>query len=131
MATNKHLTTIEEGLDFILSHFPNEEPKWPRKISTRTTGDRQILVNTSAEALARFKAANYLDCKINAYRRREDWAIKLLGQAPQNIFIDLDEHDFKSKRAFELAVHRTLKNFKEKIHNAFPTIIHSGNLYNP
>ena len=31
--------TIEEGFDFILSHF--EEPIWPRTISTRRTeGDK-------------------------------------------------------------------------------------------
>jgi len=30
--------TIEEGPEFILSHFPNEERMWPRKIFTKTDG---------------------------------------------------------------------------------------------
>ncbi len=40
--------TIEEGFDFILSHF--EEPIWPRTISTRRTRGGQILVNNKQES---------------------------------------------------------------------------------
>ena len=55
---------------------------FPRKISTKTTEGRQILVNDKQEALARFKQANYLDCRINAYTELDD--------TPNFIFIDLD-----------------------------------------
>jgi hypothetical protein len=53
------------GLDFILSHFRGSI--WPRTISTAATYGAQVLVYSKEEALARFKAANLLDCRINAY----------------------------------------------------------------
>jgi len=117
--------SVDQGLDFLLGH--SKEPVWPRKISSKTTKDRQVLVHTKDEALARFKQANYLDCKINAYRWREDWAIQLLSQAPENIFAEQDEQDFKLAKAFELAVRRTLRNFEKKLDGASPTVINSGN----
>jgi hypothetical protein len=55
--------TVEEGFDFILSHF--EAPIWPRTIFTPK--EKQVLVYDKEEALARFKKANLLDCRINAY----------------------------------------------------------------
>jgi hypothetical protein len=57
--------TIEQGLDFVLSHF--EEPIWPRTIFTPK--EKQVLVYDKEEALARFKQVKLLDCRINAYRR--------------------------------------------------------------
>jgi Primase X len=118
------VSDIEQGLDFLLGHF--KEPVWPRKISTHLTEGRQVLVDSKTETLAWFKRASQLDCKINAYRWREEWAIELLGQAPEIIFADLD---FKSSTAFETAVQMTVKNFREKLDGASPTIIHSGNGY--
>jgi hypothetical protein len=61
------LTNIawDDGLDFILSHL--EEPIWPRTVSSFTTQESQILVYNKDEALARFRQANLLDCRINAY----------------------------------------------------------------
>ena len=56
---------LRHGLEFILGHFASS--RFPRTISTRTTEGRQVLVNNKEEALARFKQANYLDCRINAY----------------------------------------------------------------
>lgn len=67
-------------LEFILNHFTALD--FPRTISTKTTEGRQKLVNDKEEALARFKQANYLDCRINAYTE--------LDEAPSFIFIDLD-----------------------------------------
>src|ERR1051325_5145006 len=65
----EHCQTIEnnlaDGLNFLLSHF--EVPLWPRTISTKLTEGRQISVYNKEEALARFKQANLLDCRINAY----------------------------------------------------------------
>ena len=55
---------------------------FPRKISTKTTEGRQILVDDKPQALARFKQANYLDCRISAYTELDD--------TPNFIFIDLD-----------------------------------------
>ena len=38
-----------------------ERTQWPRIISTKATGGTQVIVNSKEEALAHFKAANYLD----------------------------------------------------------------------
>jgi hypothetical protein len=51
------IPTIEEftkNLDFILSHFQGS-CLWPRRISTKTTDNRQILVYSKEEALARYR----------------------------------------------------------------------------
>ena len=55
---------------------------FPRKISTKTTEGRQILVDDKPQALARFKQANWLDCRISAYTELDD--------TPNFIFIDFD-----------------------------------------
>jgi hypothetical protein len=117
-------TDLESGLDFLLGHF--KEPIWPRKISTAVTEGKQVLASSKTDAISSFKRANLLDCRINAYRWREDWAIKLLGQPPEIIFVDEDERYFKSPRAFQISMRSTTRNFKEKLRGAFPTIIHSG-----
>jgi hypothetical protein len=56
--------SLESGLNFVLLHL--EEPIFPRRIATDATEGKQILVNNSEEALARFKQSNLLDCRISA-----------------------------------------------------------------
>ena len=73
---------VKTGLNFILIHFIAFA--FPRTISTKTTEGRQILVNNKVEALARFKQANYLDCRINAYSKHD------IKGDPNFIFIDID-----------------------------------------
>ncbi|NAL78053.1 DNA primase noncatalytic subunit PriX [Nitrososphaera sp. AFS] len=120
---------ISEGLIFILRHL--EEPHWPRTVSTKAQENAQTKVDTIEEALARYKSANFLDCKINAYPFREDWAYDLLGQAPYFIFIDLDLEHFPSMLALNRALNRTLKNIKAafKDDKLEPTVLWSGNGY--
>ena len=129
---------IEKGLDFILSHFQEFPYPWPRTISTQTTKGVQVLVNTSEEALARFKQANYLDCRISAYGPNGDenpYATqKFMGirtATPTNIIviIDIDKCNFKSERALGLALSATLKNIKNKLGVNTPTVIWSGRGY--
>ena len=94
--------TIEEGFDFILSHF--EEPIiWPRPISTHRTGGAQILVNSKQEALARYIAANLLDCRISAYPRYTEYYINRTGIAPSLLLVDIDKLQFETTELFELA----------------------------
>src|SRR5919199_1085075 len=115
---------IEEGLDFILGHF--KEPGFPRTISTKTTEGRQIVVYGREEALARFKAANYLDCKINAYPRFVEWK-GINRQTPNFIFIDLDQGRFK---LIDKVLDKTLKNICQKFNaEIHPTVIWSGHGY--
>jgi hypothetical protein len=85
------LSSVREGLDYILRHFDynnNDEPLFPRTISTKLTDGRQITVNSKEEALEYYKAANFLDCKINGYPKYKKGFTKI---TPSLIFIDLDQ----------------------------------------
>jgi hypothetical protein len=114
---------VEQGLDFILSHFMEG---FPRTISTKTTQGRQIVVYSKEEALAKFKASNYLDCTINAYPRFVEW--KGINRQPPNfIFIDLDQGRFK---LIDRVLDKTLKNICQRFNTAvYPTVIWSGHGY--
>ena len=72
----EHESSLIQGLEFILSHFT--EPLFPRTISTKTTQDRQIVVNSKAEALVRFNRANGLDCRIQLIR----YTLLLISRVP-------------------------------------------------
>jgi len=74
--------TINENLNFILNHFAASP--FARTISTKTTQGQQITANNNEEALARFKQANYLDCRINAYSSGD------LRDDPNFVFLDID-----------------------------------------
>lgn len=131
------MTPTEEGLDFILSHF--KEPKWPRSISTKTTEYRQVLVNNGDEALARFKQAKYLDCRISAYGPNADENPSAVARfqglrtaTPANIVVmmDLDRCNFKSERALGLALSVTLKNIRKTLSvDTLPSVLWSGRGY--
>ena len=115
----------EEGFDLLLSHF--EPPYWPRRVSTKTTQGKQILVHDKEEALARFKQANFMDCRINAYNPLYVEYSGTNRQAPDFIFIDIDKASFMTQKAYDLACAKTLKNFKEKLPGSCPTILDTGN----
>jgi hypothetical protein len=134
--------TIEQGLNFILGHFQDQDrdqPIFPRSISTKTTEGRQILVNSEKEALARFTQANYQDCRISAYppngEDNPSEVAKFQGiqkSTPTNllIMIDLDRSNFETDRALQVALTRTLQNIKDKLDPAAnPTVIWSGRGY--
>jgi hypothetical protein len=93
-------TSIEEGLDFITSHF--EEPVWPKTIFTETLG-KQHTVYSKEQALARFKQSNLLDCRINAYLDYIEFK-GINRQSPNFIFIDIDRCLFRTYREFWGAV---------------------------
>jgi hypothetical protein len=123
---------IKEGLDFILTHF--EVPRWPRRISTKLTEGRQILAHNKKEALARFRQANYVDCRINAYPAIYSERKGPNRQAPNFIFVDIDRSNFKTESAFDLAISKTIKNIKDKLPNAQSTVLDTGNgchIYQP
>jgi hypothetical protein len=112
--------------DFILNHF--EAPIWPRTISTYATRNSQILVNSKEEALAWFKAADYKDCKINAYPAYNGMK-NLNRQEPNFIFIDLDSGGFKTHEELDKVLTKTLKNINDKLNRAVPSVLWSGNGY--
>jgi hypothetical protein len=119
-------SSLSNGLDFILSHF--EGQIFPRTISTLKTQNRQVEVFHEENALNLYEYSQFIDCKINAYPPYTEWK-GINRQAPSFIFIDLDKSTFKDERAHSLALKRTLKNLKEKLGGAEPTVLWSGNGY--
>ncbi len=118
---------IEQGLPIIVSHF--EEPIWPRTISTHTTDDRQTLVFSANEALARFSQANFLNCKINAYPSYTEHR-GINRQSPNFIFLDLDLSHFRDRYALDRCLKNTLNRIKKKLGiDVQPAVISSGNGY--
>jgi len=123
------------NLDCILRHF--QEAVFPRCISTKTTGGAQILVSSMREALARFAQANYVDCRISAYT--PDATVNPSGleqfqglrtTTPRNliVIVDLDSSNFKSERALQLSLAKTLQNIESRL-GVKPTVLWSGNGY--
>jgi hypothetical protein len=109
----------------VLNHF--KKPIFPRRIYTPIR--KQIEVKNELEISRYFREANFSDCRINAYPVREEWAMKLLGQEPDVLFIDLDREDFQSKDALEDARLRTLRNIRDKLNNGYPSVLDTGNGY--
>jgi hypothetical protein len=105
---------INAGLDFIMRHFTAFA--FPRTISTKTTEGRQIWVNNKAEAFARFKQANYLDCRINAYSNHD------IRGNPNFIFIDIDSTD-------KALLDDILTKGKLQSIEAHPTVLFTGSGY--
>jgi len=122
---------VQEGLDSTLSHF--EPPKWPRRISTVLYGGAQVTADNKQQALAWFKAANYVNCRINAYSPLYTERNGPNRQAPNLIFVDIDRESFKEykdpDKSFNFAVKSTLKNFEEKLRGSCPTVLDTGNGY--
>jgi hypothetical protein len=118
------MTAIEEGIDFILSHF--HEPIFPRRIFTPI--QKQIKIENTNEILKYFKESKFYDCRISAFPFLEKWYIKLHGpQPPDILFIDLDASQFKSGHALYLALVETLKNIQDRFNSdSQPTILESG-----
>lgn len=118
---------IEEGLDFLLSHF-NQDRLFPRKIQTSKSEGRQIEVFSKQEAFFYFKRSNFKDCRINAFPSYTEYK-GIQRYPPDLIFIDIDRSNFKDDKSFENALSKTKKNIKEKFNSAIPTINNSGNGY--
>lgn len=111
MFSPTHSISIDEGLEFIIGHFGNEETIWPRAIFTKTLG-KQYTVYSRKQALARFKQSNLLDCRINAYPDYTGFG-EINRQPPNFIFIDIDRCMFRTDKEFWKAVQTTCKNINE------------------
>lgn len=117
---------ISEGLDFILAHL--KEPLWPKTISTKTTGGRQILVHNKQETLARYKAANFIDCRICAYPYYAKYIMNP-RYLIDLVMIDLDISNFKSRQALDRALAKTVRNIKDILGGFESSVLWSGNGY--
>lgn len=121
------LPSIEEGLDYLLGHFEaiDRFTVWPRNISTKTTEGRQIMVYDREEAIARFKQANFLDCRISAFPSSK--YARRVQQKPNFLFIDLDSRVLDLEKELK----QTLDNIKTLFedHSIEPTVLWSGKGY--
>ncbi len=123
--TIKNIQTkdIEKELDFILSHF--DLTIFPRTISTFQSQNKQIMVREKVEILKKYDESSFVDCRINAFPSLKEGA----RWTSDFIFIDLDLTDFKSKRSLGLALKKTLRNIKERLEEAHPTVLWTGGGY--
>jgi hypothetical protein len=126
---------VNDGLDYILSLFAHQIQLWPRTISTKSTQARQVIVHNREEALARFKQANFVDCRISAYPY---WRPALVSEftgiknaiAPNFIMIDLDASNFDDDYD-ELAriLRQILWRIRDNLSGYKPVVIWSGRGY--
>lgn len=128
---NSHLdNTVAEGFDFLLSHLDHQISLWPRAISTTTTQAKQLVVNSREEAIARFKQANYYDCRISAYPYcRSDNCKRNVLLPPDFIMIDLDVCNFDYDDEMLASVLRQTLSKVKRVLQYKPTVIWSGNGY--
>ncbi|MDQ3984654.1 MAG: DNA primase noncatalytic subunit PriX [Thermoproteota archaeon] len=120
------MVSEENGIDFILTHL--EEPLFPRTISTYRSEGRQFEVFSKEEMIKAFEQSDFLDCRVNAYPSYTEYK-GINRQAPNFLFIDLDKDIVGTARAHRLALTNTLRNIKEKLSEAYPTVLWSGNGY--
>jgi hypothetical protein len=120
------MVSEENGIDFILTHL--KEPLFPRTISTYTSEGRQFEVFSKEEMIKAFEQSDFLDCRVNAYPSYTEYK-GINRQAPNFLFIDLDRSTFDTERAHRVALTNTLRNIKEKLSEAYPTVVWSGNGY--
>ena len=114
---------VEQGIDFLLSHFEGRQRLFPRKMSTFATKGKQFTVYNKEQILDACIKSNFKDCRLNAYPVLEDGLL----QAPNIIFIDLDLQS--NLNELKKYLDKTLKIIKQKISGFEPTVLWSGNGY--
>jgi hypothetical protein len=116
-------------IQFILKHFEGAGPIFPRTISTCNTHNRQILVTDIDQIYNHFKAAEFKDCRINAYPDFTNFQ-GINMQYPALVMCDLDLSNFKSEKLLQKTLRATLKNIAIDLgENAKPTVLFTGNGY--
>jgi hypothetical protein len=116
---------VAEGLDYILNLLEHQIAIWPRTVSTSYTQGRQIVVYSREQAIARFRQANYIDCRISAYPHCKQGA-----KIPCDfIMIDLDRGSYDyDDSALATVLRQTLSKVKLVL-NYKPTVLWSGSGY--
>jgi len=115
-----------QDLQVILDHF--EEPVFPRTISTKTTSGRQVEVESIEEAHARFKQANFTDCRINAYPAYTNYN-GFNRQPPNFVMCDLDAIKFRTEKLLLKTLHHTTENIARDLGCGTSTVLFTGNGY--
>ncbi|WP_148686284.1 DNA primase noncatalytic subunit PriX [Candidatus Nitrosocosmicus hydrocola] len=122
----KILNTIEESIDFILSHFDHQKQDFPRTMMTEKQ-NWQFTVTSKEEVLRKCEESDYIDCRINAYPEYTEYK-GIVRHPPDFVFMDLDLVNFNSDKS---KLDRILKRTINKIEGfgSKPTVIWSGNGY--
>jgi hypothetical protein len=118
---------VNDAVDFILQH--SQEPIFPRTIMAAGI-QGQVAVSSRDQILAYFKAANYKDCRINAFPRYTSY--NGINRQPANfIFIDLDLTNFSNDRVkLDRVKDRTCKNIQKAFGDHIqPTVLWTGGGY--
>jgi hypothetical protein len=128
------ISTIDEGLNYILSHLDTNYYPFPRRIMTRRLNG-QIEIWNKESALKEFELSNCQDCRINAYPTftitKSKW-ISLVAVAPSMVFIDLDLQYFKNHEALDRALRSTIRLIQKSVLSGpktSPTVLWTGNEY--
>ena len=123
-----------EGLDLLLGHFSNEnEPLWPRTISTALTKGGQKTVPDKDRAILHFEGALRQDCQISAYPKydamiEKGQLIPTYKSKVNLLFVDLDLQQQKLEE-LNAVLGDTLKNIQEHLNGAGPTVLFTGGGY--
>ena len=131
----ERINKVEEGIDFILSHFEKRQQLFPRKMSTSFSNNRQFTVYNKEQVLNECIKSNFIDCRINAYPVLENNTHHSYSniQAPNLIFIDLDLDKNlsygESMTMLEKSKNKSIKAIKERLIDSQPTILWTGNGY--
>ena len=113
-STNSIITTdIENGLDFLLSHF-NQDKLFPRKIQTYKSEGRQMEVFSKQGTMFYFKTSSFVDCRINAFPSYTEYH-GIQRYPPDLIFIDIDRSNFKDDKSFQNAIIKNKEKYQRKI----------------
>lgn len=140
--------TIEEGTEYILSHFTGDNALWPRWCATvdywpcqdRKKSNRDIPEGSIKSILERFYDANLLNCRLCPYPdfiedyaksdSRHAWIRSSVGIVPELIMIDLDFGAFGVIEELDLVLYQTLDRINELFHGNFkPTVMGTGHGY--
>ena len=87
-----------QDIQFILNHFEGAGALFPRTMSTVATHNKQILAADIDEIYSKFRAADFLDCRINAYPDFTNFN-GINRQYPAFVMCDLDITKFRTENA--------------------------------
>jgi hypothetical protein len=129
MQRNQDASMELKDIQFILNHFEGAGHIFPRTVSTALTRNKQVLVTDIDQIYAKFKAADFKDCRINAYPDFTNFhGINM--QYPALVMCDLDLSNFKTEKLLQRTLRATLKNITADLgENAKPTVLFTGNGY--
>ncbi len=125
----ERIDKVKKGIEFILSHFKERQPLFPRKMASGFSDGRQFTVYNEEQILNECIRANFMDCRINAYPVLADSTIPI--RAPNLLFIDLDLcKDLPYEEALkklDRSKNKTIKTINEKLEGCISTVLWTGN----